>query len=142
MVDRWPEGPAADPEAARERYDSDMRASRKAMRETVRADLHAAHLGLGLVVVARVIVGLLAGPVAGPISAPSAGAPTSLPEGAERQAYVKSFVRRPSPAAGLLPERLDRVGTGAEFGGSDRARGDGIGMVKEFRQRLCHNRGR
>lgn len=31
------------------------------------------------------------------------------------------FVRRPSPAAGLLAERLDRVGTGGEFGGSDRA---------------------
>ncbi|MER5663758.1 hypothetical protein [Streptomyces mirabilis] len=65
MVDRWPEGPAADPEAARERYDSDMRTSRKALRETVRADLPAAHFGLGLVIVASVIVGLLAGPVAG-----------------------------------------------------------------------------
>ncbi|MFD9655925.1 hypothetical protein [Streptomyces mirabilis] len=65
MVDRWPEGPAADPEAARERYDSDMRTSRKALREPVRADLPAAHFGLGLVIVASVIVGLLAGPVAG-----------------------------------------------------------------------------
>ncbi|MFF0040058.1 hypothetical protein ACFYRG_28110 [Streptomyces mirabilis] len=65
MVDRWPEGPAADPEAARERYDSDMRASRKALRETVRADQPAAHFGLGLVVVASVIVELLVGPVAG-----------------------------------------------------------------------------
>lgn len=64
-MDRWPEGPAADPEAARERYDSDMRASRKALRETVRADLPAAHFGLGLVIVASVIVGMLAGPVAG-----------------------------------------------------------------------------
>ncbi|MER5535310.1 hypothetical protein [Streptomyces mirabilis] len=33
--------------------------------ETVRADLPAAHFGLGMVVVASVIVGLLAGPVAG-----------------------------------------------------------------------------
>ncbi|MFF2520463.1 hypothetical protein [Streptomyces sp. NPDC058086] len=36
-------GAAADREAARERYDSDTRASRKALRETVRADLPAAH---------------------------------------------------------------------------------------------------
>jgi hypothetical protein len=32
----WPEGPVADPEAARERYTSDQRASRKALREAIR----------------------------------------------------------------------------------------------------------
>ncbi|MYQ49308.1 hypothetical protein GTW40_30540 [Streptomyces sp. SID4985] len=64
-MERWPEGPAADPEAARERYDSDMRAERKALREAIRADLPAAHFGLGIVIAASVIVGLLVGPVAG-----------------------------------------------------------------------------
>ncbi|KAB1140465.1 hypothetical protein F7R91_35795 [Streptomyces luteolifulvus] len=69
MMKRWPEGPAADPEAARERYDSDMRSVRKALREAIRADLPAAHFGLGIVIVACVIVGLLVGPVAGALVA-------------------------------------------------------------------------
>ena len=68
-MERWPEGSAADPVAARERYDSDMRAVRKALREVVRADLPAAHFGLGVVVIASVIVGLFAGPAAGALVA-------------------------------------------------------------------------
>ncbi|MFC4508387.1 MULTISPECIES: hypothetical protein [Streptomyces] len=62
---RWPEGDAADPEAARERYDSDMRAMRQGLRELFRADPSDAHLGLGIVVFASVLVGLLTQPVAG-----------------------------------------------------------------------------
>ncbi|MEU6272983.1 hypothetical protein ABZ871_11290 [Streptomyces populi] len=64
-MEQWPEGPVADPEAAWERYDSDMRATRKALREVLRADLPAAHFGLGVVVVASVVVGCFATPVAG-----------------------------------------------------------------------------
>ncbi|MFF2382135.1 hypothetical protein [Streptomyces sp. NPDC058108] len=69
MVEKWPEGPVADPEAARERYTSDMRASRKALRELIRADLPAAHFGLGIVVIATVLVSLDAGPAAGALVA-------------------------------------------------------------------------
>ncbi|WP_458242567.1 hypothetical protein [Streptomyces sp. MAI_2237] len=69
MTPRWPEGPAADPEAARERYDSDLRAARRTLRELIRADLPAAHLGLGIVVVASVLVGLSAGPATGALVA-------------------------------------------------------------------------
>lgn len=65
MAQQWPEGPAADPEAARQRYDSDMRMARKQAREALRADLPAAHFGLGIVIVASVIVGLAVGPVTG-----------------------------------------------------------------------------
>ncbi|MFI8421133.1 hypothetical protein [Streptomyces sp. NPDC085479] len=68
---QWPEGPAADPEAARERYVSDMRASRRALREMVRADLPTAHFGLGIVIVASVVVGLFAGPIVGALMAGS-----------------------------------------------------------------------
>ncbi|GAA3477143.1 hypothetical protein GCM10018966_016720 [Streptomyces yanii] len=56
---QWPEGPSADPEAARERYDSGMRA----LREVIRADVRAAHVGLGIVIIASVIVGAFAGSV-------------------------------------------------------------------------------
>lgn len=64
-VQQWPEGPVADPEAARERYNSDMRATRKALGEVVRTDLSAAHFGLGIEVVASVVVGCFAAPVVG-----------------------------------------------------------------------------
>ncbi|SCF82469.1 hypothetical protein GA0115254_11831 [Streptomyces sp. Ncost-T10-10d] len=66
---QWPEGPAADPERARERYDSDIRAVRRDLREAARADLPAAHFGLGTVVVVSTVVGRLAGPVAGALVA-------------------------------------------------------------------------
>ncbi|MFI9600013.1 hypothetical protein ACIHCX_09045 [Streptomyces sp. NPDC052043] len=69
MMEQWPEGPAAEPKAARERYASDMRASRKALREVIRADLPAAHFGLGIVVVASVVVGLFAGAITGALVA-------------------------------------------------------------------------
>ncbi|MER6847020.1 hypothetical protein AB0A81_26435 [Streptomyces flaveolus] len=65
----WPEGPVADPEAARERYTSDLRASRKALREAIRADLPVAHVGLGIVVVASALLGLFTQPAAGALVA-------------------------------------------------------------------------
>ncbi|MEU5825468.1 MULTISPECIES: hypothetical protein [Streptomyces] len=64
----------ADPEAARARYRSDTRAARKALREVVRADLPAAHLGLGFVVVASVVAGLFEGAVVGSLVAGFFGA--------------------------------------------------------------------
>ncbi|MFD9487601.1 hypothetical protein ACFWBX_27265 [Streptomyces sp. NPDC059991] len=64
-VQQWPEGPAVDQDAARERYTSDMRAARAALREVFRADMPAAHGGAAVVVVASVLVGCFAGPVAG-----------------------------------------------------------------------------
>ncbi|MEU3664324.1 hypothetical protein AB0E77_31995 [Streptomyces sp. NPDC032940] len=67
----WPEGPVADPEAARERYTSDLGASHKALREAIRADLPVAHVGLGIVVVVSVLVGLFAQPAAGALVASS-----------------------------------------------------------------------
>jgi hypothetical protein len=74
-MEQWPEGPAADPQAARERYDSGMRATRKALREVIRADPPAAHFGLGIVVVASGSVGYFSTPVAGALIA---GAFTAL----------------------------------------------------------------
>ncbi|GAA0618105.1 hypothetical protein [Streptomyces crystallinus] len=64
-MQEWPEGPAADQEAARDRYTSDMRAMRAASRDFFRADMPAAHCGVAMVVVASVLVGCFAGPVAG-----------------------------------------------------------------------------
>ncbi|MBM9510406.1 hypothetical protein [Actinacidiphila acididurans] len=69
MQQKWPEGPAADPEAARERYESDLRASRANARDAMRAEVLDAHFGLGIVVVASVIVGWLQGPVTGALVA-------------------------------------------------------------------------
>ncbi|MFJ7630838.1 hypothetical protein ACIQZN_30595 [Streptomyces sp. NPDC097595] len=54
-----------DPEAARERYRSDMRVSRKAVREVARADLPAAHFGLGITLVVSVVTGLFRGAIIG-----------------------------------------------------------------------------
>jgi hypothetical protein len=42
---------------------------RKALREVIRADLPTAHLGLGIVIIASVIVGLFAGPAVGALVA-------------------------------------------------------------------------
>ncbi|MFB7496669.1 hypothetical protein ACFC09_18615 [Streptomyces sp. NPDC056161] len=69
MVTQWPEGPAADPEAARERYASDMKATREASRNAVRADLPAAHFGSALVVVTSALVGYFVAPAAGALVA-------------------------------------------------------------------------
>ncbi|MCX4537204.1 MULTISPECIES: hypothetical protein [unclassified Streptomyces] len=41
----------------------------RALREVIRADVRAAHVGLGIVIVASVIVGAFAGPVAGALVA-------------------------------------------------------------------------
>ncbi|MET9877376.1 hypothetical protein ABZZ36_22475 [Actinacidiphila glaucinigra] len=69
MEKEWPEGRAADPEAARERYEADLRSGRGAVREVLRADRGDAHVGLGAVVVATGIVGVAAGPVVGALVA-------------------------------------------------------------------------
>jgi hypothetical protein len=42
---------------------------RKALREVIRADLPTAHLSLGIVIIASVIVGLFAGPAVGALVA-------------------------------------------------------------------------
>ena len=60
LVDqRWPEGPNADPNAARDRYNADMRASRAAILEVFRVELPIAHVGLLLVVLAGVFVSVV-----------------------------------------------------------------------------------
>ncbi|MER6442309.1 hypothetical protein ABT275_39165 [Streptomyces sp. NPDC001185] len=46
-----------------------MRAARRALREVVRADLPAAHFGLGIVAIATVLVSLGAGPAGGALVA-------------------------------------------------------------------------
>ncbi|NUP14845.1 MAG: hypothetical protein HOZ81_01820 [Streptomyces sp.] len=63
-MQQWPEGPEADPAAARERYDFDMKTARGALREVFRADLPAANFGLVMVMVS-VIAGVAAGPAVG-----------------------------------------------------------------------------
>ncbi len=60
LVDqRWPEGPNADHDAARDRYNADMRASRAAILEVSRVELPIAHVGLLLVVLAGVFVSVV-----------------------------------------------------------------------------------
>ncbi|WP_416985577.1 hypothetical protein [Streptomyces sp. T028] len=61
----WPEGRVADQEAARKRYEHDMRATRGAIRELFRAEPSDAHLGLGIVLFVSVLVGVLAAPTTG-----------------------------------------------------------------------------
>ncbi|WP_431676849.1 hypothetical protein [Kitasatospora sp. KL5] len=65
MQQEWPEGPAADPEAARERYAHDLQEARRDLREAVRPDFFGANIGLGLVALAAVAVGYVKGPVVG-----------------------------------------------------------------------------
>lgn len=60
-MEQWPEGPAADPAAARGRYDSGTRAERRALRGALRSDLPAAHGGAVLVLLAATVVGFLRG---------------------------------------------------------------------------------
>lgn len=69
MDQQWPEGPNADPDAARERYNADMRASRGAIRELFRVELPIAHLGLMLVAVATAFVSVVWSPKTGVIIA-------------------------------------------------------------------------
>ncbi|WP_052457100.1 hypothetical protein [Streptomyces sp. AcH 505] len=61
----WPEGPAADPRAARERYDADLASGRAAAREALRADLRTAHFGAGVVLLVSVLAGFLVAPATG-----------------------------------------------------------------------------
>ncbi|MFG3245273.1 hypothetical protein [Streptomyces sp. NPDC048187] len=63
----WPEGPHADPDAARDRYNADMRASKDATRNLFRVDLPVAHMGLAIVVIATVFVGVVWSPTTGAI---------------------------------------------------------------------------
>ncbi|MGV9274504.1 hypothetical protein [Streptomyces griseosporeus] len=69
MIQQWPEGPHADPDAARDRYHADLRASRAAAREVFRAELPIAHMGLALVALASVLAGVVWSPKAGVIVA-------------------------------------------------------------------------
>ncbi|MFE2297006.1 hypothetical protein ACFXAW_02275 [Streptomyces sp. NPDC059445] len=64
-MQQWPEGRAAESEAAREGYESDMRAVRAEMREATRADMPAAHFGVGVVLATGVVLGLSTHPVFG-----------------------------------------------------------------------------
>lgn len=63
----WPEGSHADPDAARERYNLDVRASHSAMRNLFRVELPVAHWGLVIVVIASVFVGVVWSPRTGAI---------------------------------------------------------------------------
>lgn len=49
-MQEWPEGPAADPKEARNRYEAIMRADREKRREMLRVSMPAAHAGLALVI--------------------------------------------------------------------------------------------
>ncbi len=69
MDQQWPEGPNADPCAARDRYNADTRASHAAICEVFRVELPIAHVGLMLVVVASVFVGVVWSPRTGVIIA-------------------------------------------------------------------------
>jgi hypothetical protein len=59
---QWPEGPYADPEAARHRRRTGLRASRRAVREWFHVDFGTAHLGFAIVVIASVVVGVIWSP--------------------------------------------------------------------------------
>ena len=65
----WPEGSAADPSAARERYANDLRVSRRSLRTALRADALDAHAGLTAFTVVAVLAWWGAGPRAGLIVA-------------------------------------------------------------------------
>ncbi|MCX4738569.1 hypothetical protein OG412_07950 [Streptomyces antibioticus] len=65
MEQSWPEGAHADPCAARERYDADMRASRAAVLELFRVELPVAHMGLVITIIAGVFVGVVWSPRVG-----------------------------------------------------------------------------
>ncbi|WP_406408232.1 hypothetical protein [Streptomyces sp. NBC_01643] len=67
MDQQWPEGSNADPDAARERYNADMQASRGAMRNLFRVELPVAHMGLAITIIASVFVGVVWSPSTGVI---------------------------------------------------------------------------
>ncbi|MFG2820472.1 hypothetical protein ACGFX4_13680 [Kitasatospora sp. NPDC048365] len=64
MEKQWPEGRVADPEAARERYDADLRRLRDGL-AIPWVGVKDAHLGLGLVLLASVLVGVFVAPAVG-----------------------------------------------------------------------------
>jgi hypothetical protein len=59
VQEHWPEGPHADPDAATERYNADMHASNKALREHFHVDLRVAHVGLAIVFIVSALVGVV-----------------------------------------------------------------------------------
>ncbi|WP_405759541.1 hypothetical protein [Streptomyces sp. NBC_00073] len=61
----WPEGNSADPELARARYESDIKADRAALRDALRADMPAAHFGLMVVLAVGVVGFFVWGPIVG-----------------------------------------------------------------------------
>ncbi|GAA3781946.1 hypothetical protein [Streptomyces chiangmaiensis] len=69
MEQQWPEGPHADPDAARARYSADMRASRGALLALFRVETAIAHMGLGIVITACAFVGVVWSPRTGAIIA-------------------------------------------------------------------------
>ncbi|WP_405713620.1 MULTISPECIES: hypothetical protein [unclassified Streptomyces] len=69
MEQQWPEGPNADPDAARERYKADMQASRGAVRELFRVEMPVAHMGLAIAITASIFVGMVWSPRTGAIIA-------------------------------------------------------------------------
>nr|WP_240512691.1 hypothetical protein [Streptomyces griseoruber] len=69
MDQQWPEGSNADPDAARERYKADMRASRGAVRNLFRVEMPVAHMGLAITIIASVLVGVAWSPRTGVIIA-------------------------------------------------------------------------
>ncbi|MDQ0960373.1 hypothetical protein QFZ66_004251 [Streptomyces sp. B4I13] len=69
MNQQWPEGPNADPDAARERYNADMRASRRAARNLFRVEMPVAHMGLALAIIVSLLAGAAWSPRTGVIIA-------------------------------------------------------------------------
>ncbi|MCX5008835.1 hypothetical protein OHB05_40640 [Streptomyces sp. NBC_00638] len=69
MEQQWPEGPNADPDAARARYTADMRTSHDSVRELFRVEMPVAHLGLVIVIIASVFVGVVWSPRTGALIA-------------------------------------------------------------------------
>ncbi|MFD8420201.1 hypothetical protein [Streptomyces sp. NPDC059466] len=67
MEQQWPEGSNADPDAARERYNADVQASRRAVRELLRVEMPVAHLGLAIAITASVFVSVAWSPRTGAI---------------------------------------------------------------------------
>ncbi|MEU9780775.1 hypothetical protein AB0H92_07325 [Streptomyces phaeochromogenes] len=63
----WPEGSNADPDAARDRYNTDMQASRRSMRNLFRVELPIAHMGLAITIIASVFAGVVWSPRTGVI---------------------------------------------------------------------------
>src|SRR4051812_15097005 len=59
MEQQWPEGPSADPGAARARYNEDMRASRKAASAVFGVEVPIAHMGLVIALIASAVAAVV-----------------------------------------------------------------------------------